>query len=152
MKGVDTKAAFSHLGIDSMMSIEIQQTLEREFQLFLTTAEIQSLSFDKLSKMSGDLDKNSHKLKSRDNKNVLLMNLIKNIVGKNIIPETCVKLSEKGVGKNEVFLIPGVEGVSTVFSTISLKLTVPATCLQLKSTEKFNQSIFEMAEDLLPVN
>jgi hypothetical protein len=38
--------------MDSIMSVEIQQTLEREFEVFLTTQEIRSLTFARLSELS----------------------------------------------------------------------------------------------------
>jgi hypothetical protein len=38
--------------MDSMMAVEIKQTLEREFEVFLTSQEIRSLTFAHLSELS----------------------------------------------------------------------------------------------------
>jgi len=55
MKGVSQNSSLAGLGIDSIMTVEIKHTLEREFDLFLTAHEIRNLTFAKLIKMS---DKN----------------------------------------------------------------------------------------------
>jgi fatty acid synthase len=38
--------------MDSMMAVEIKQTLEREFEVFLTAQEIRSLTFARLAELS----------------------------------------------------------------------------------------------------
>jgi hypothetical protein len=38
--------------MDSMMTVEIKQILEREFEVFLTSQEIRSLTFARLSELS----------------------------------------------------------------------------------------------------
>jgi fatty acid synthase len=38
--------------MDSMMGVEIKQTLEREFEVFLTPQDIRSLTFAKLYEIS----------------------------------------------------------------------------------------------------
>lgn len=153
LKGVNTSAALSQLGMDSMIAVEIQQTIEREFQLFLTTVEIQSLTFDKLSKMGENINNDFDKYQSFLKKNAALVNLFTTVFGdEDINPETCIRLNGKVVGEDEIIFIPGIEGVGKVFSKMISKLKVPAKCLQLKSTERFNRSIFDMSEELLPVN
>ena len=62
----------------------------------------------------------------------------------------CVELPVKCLEKkNEVFLIPGIEGSASIFSTLALKLKSPVTCLQtgLRDTDL---SVEEMADRLLP--
>jgi hypothetical protein len=38
--------------MDSMMAVEIKQSLEREFEVFLTAQEIRSLTFARLQELS----------------------------------------------------------------------------------------------------
>jgi fatty acid synthase len=38
--------------MDSMMAVEIKQSLEREFEVFLTAQEIRSLTFARLAELS----------------------------------------------------------------------------------------------------
>lgn len=60
--------------------------------------------------------------------------------------ELPVKCGEK---KNEVFLIPGIEGCATIFSSLTPLLKLPATCLQSRIYDN-DQSIEEMAERFVP--
>lgn len=48
MKTVSLHSTLAELGMDSMMGVEIKQTLEREFEVFLTPQDIRSLTFAKL--------------------------------------------------------------------------------------------------------
>jgi fatty acid synthase len=40
--------------MDSMTAVEIKQSLEREFEIFLTPQEIRSLTFSRLREMAAD--------------------------------------------------------------------------------------------------
>ncbi|KMQ81948.1 fatty acid synthase, partial [Lasius niger] len=44
--------SLAELGMDSMMAVEIKQTLEREFDVLLTAQDIRKLNFAKLRKMT----------------------------------------------------------------------------------------------------
>lgn len=48
LKTVSSHSTLAELGMDSMMGVEIKQTLEREFEVFLTPQDIRSLTFAKL--------------------------------------------------------------------------------------------------------
>lgn len=41
------QATLAELGMDSMMAVEIKQSLEREFEIFLTAQDIRTLTFAK---------------------------------------------------------------------------------------------------------
>lgn len=41
------QATLAELGMDSMMAVEIKQSLEREFEIFLTAQDIRTLSFSR---------------------------------------------------------------------------------------------------------
>jgi len=45
-------STLAELGIDSMTAIEIKDTLEGEFEIFLTTKEIRNLTFASLDELS----------------------------------------------------------------------------------------------------
>jgi len=46
----------AELGMDSMMTVEIKQSLEREFEVILTAQEIRSLTFARLSELSAAME------------------------------------------------------------------------------------------------
>ena len=52
MKTVSLHSTLAELGMDSMMAVEIKQSLEREFEIFLTAQEIRSLTFARLGELT----------------------------------------------------------------------------------------------------
>ncbi|KAL1110578.1 hypothetical protein AAG570_008106 [Ranatra chinensis] len=52
LKTVSLHSTLAELGMDSMMAVEIKQTLEREFEVFLTPQDIRSMTFSKLHEYS----------------------------------------------------------------------------------------------------
>lgn len=138
------------------MSVEIKQTLEREFEIFLTAQDIRSLSFAKLQEMSAEDEQSSDKKKnivSGDDEAITGMKLLVRLLGDvEHSSETCLRLrSKEEEGRTEVFLVPGVESVGNVFSTLASKIKSPATCLQLGLFNSTYDSIPKMAEHFLPV-
>lgn len=51
LKTIDLNKTLLELGIDSMTAVEIKQTLEREFDLYLTLQEIRNLTFAGLEQL-----------------------------------------------------------------------------------------------------
>lgn len=52
IKAVSMNASLAELGMDSLMSVEIKQVLEREFDVFLTIQQLRSITFAKLDELS----------------------------------------------------------------------------------------------------
>ena len=52
LKTVSKHTSLSKLGLDSIMVTEIKQTLERDFEVYLTPQDIRSLNFAKLQEMA----------------------------------------------------------------------------------------------------
>jgi len=50
--------------MDSMMAVEIKQTLEREFEVFLTAQDIRSMTFAKLMEIAKNRETESGPIKS----------------------------------------------------------------------------------------
>ena len=65
MRVLNQNLSLADVGIDSMITLEIQQILEQEFDIFLSMQEIQNLTFAKLIKMSNAND-NVHEKKKYD--------------------------------------------------------------------------------------
>jgi len=128
MKGVSQNSSLAELGMDSMMAVEIKQTLEREFDLFLTAHEIRSLTFAKLIKMS---DKNINDDNICDKKQPDVINLLVGIVkDTDFISQTCIDLcTKKQENSTQVFLIPGIDGCGTVFNHLGPNIKFSATSL-----------------------
>lgn len=56
MKTVSLHSSLAELGMDSMMAVEIKQTLEREFEVFLTAQDIRSMTFAKLAEIGAQAE------------------------------------------------------------------------------------------------
>nr|XP_033197779.1 fatty acid synthase-like [Bombus vancouverensis nearcticus] len=154
MKTVSQNSSLAELGMDSMMAVEIKQTLERDFEVFLTAQDIRVLNIAKLVEMSAkDTKKQTKQIKKTTTKTekVIGMRLLMKTLNVSILDgQYCVELPVKcGEKRNEIFLIPGIEGSAAIFAELASKLKFPATCLQL-GIYNINESVEEMAERLLP--
>ncbi|XP_067208438.1 fatty acid synthase-like [Linepithema humile] len=116
----------SELGMDSMMAVEIKQTLEREYEIFLSAQDIRNLNFAKLAKI---FEKD---MKNEELTEITGMKLLIRISGDDqLIPDVCIKLStKKSTTESEIFLLPGIEGCANVFDLLVPKIEGSATCLQ----------------------
>ncbi|XP_012058645.1 PREDICTED: fatty acid synthase-like, partial [Atta cephalotes] len=121
IKVVSPNSSLAELGMDSMMAVEIKQTLEREFDIFITAQDTRNLTFAKLIKMSvasiSEDDANDEKKINLEKSDV-----IKILVGITLKDEDFVFSTDFSTNKQntttEVFLIPGIDGCSPVFKTI----------------------------------
>jgi fatty acid synthase len=52
LKTISPNSTMAELGMDSMTAVEIKQSLEREFEIYLTPQEIRSLTFARLEEMA----------------------------------------------------------------------------------------------------
>jgi fatty acid synthase len=52
LKTVSQNSTLAELGMDSMTAVEIKDTLERQFEVYLTPQEIRTLTFARLSELS----------------------------------------------------------------------------------------------------
>ncbi|XP_011685782.1 PREDICTED: fatty acid synthase-like [Wasmannia auropunctata] len=132
VKLVSRNAALAELGMDSMMAVEIKQTLEREFDIFLTAQEIRNLTFAKLMNMSDgnvsdDTIHNKKKLDTEESNMGYLFGILKN---EDFISQTCFDLpTKREKATTEVFLIPGIDGCVTVFNRLAPDIKFSAMAL-----------------------
>ncbi|XP_050457757.1 fatty acid synthase-like isoform X2 [Cataglyphis hispanica] len=151
LKDVARHTSLPELGMDSMMAVEIKQTLEREFNVFLTAQDIRCLNFAKLIDM---FDKDSLKDKSdRDENDVAgIKLLVYSISNDHLIRDICLDLPTKqNRTRSEIFLLPGMEGCGHIFNSLVQQIEAPATCLQhgVYSIGKGYTSINKIADCLL---
>ncbi|CAH1641071.1 unnamed protein product [Spodoptera littoralis] len=59
LKTVSQQSSLAELGMDSMMALEINQTLEREFEIFLTAQDIRTLTFTRLAELTAQHEASS---------------------------------------------------------------------------------------------
>ncbi|XP_046739717.1 fatty acid synthase-like [Diprion similis] len=156
LKAISLQTPLSELGMDSMMAVEIKQTLEREFEVFLTASDIRSLNFSKLQEMSvkqAEGNENEKELEPNIPENLAGVKLLLRVLGTNDQRDdnVCVPLSTCAKNeRREVFIVPGIEGTHSVFQSLTGKLKSQTTCLQLGIASANAKSIEDLADYLIP--
>ncbi|XP_015113123.1 fatty acid synthase [Diachasma alloeum] len=153
LKSVGVHTSLAELGMDSMMAMEIKQTLEREFEIFLTAQNIRDLTFAKLiERDSKNTEQEKTAAEVMEEEAFVGMKFMIRLLGKEeAMKETCLELyTKRESGRPEVFLIPGFEGCGAVFMNLAKNITAFATCLQLNNLRTKHLSIPDMADELLP--
>lgn len=158
LNAVAQNMPLSELGMDSMMAVEIKQTLEREFDIILTAQDLRTLNFAKLKQMTDATESKIIKATDEINNDInnlyhlqMLMHKVNDI---NLISDIVVELpTRKEVVQYEVFLLPGIEGCANVYKSIASKIIPPATCLQhgVLNIPDQTRSVINSASHLLPV-
>ncbi|XP_076382068.1 fatty acid synthase [Megalopta genalis] len=154
LKNVSQSASLADLGMDSMMAVEIKQTLERDFEVFLTAQDIRVLNVAKLVEMSAkDSKKQTKQVTKATTKTeqlvgmqLLMRTMNVAILSTNYCVDLLVKHKEK---QNEIFFIPGIEGSASIFTPLASELKSPACCLQMGIYDT-GLTLEEMADRLLP--
>lgn len=154
MKTVCQHTLLTEFGMDSSMAVEIKQTLEREFDVFLTAHDIYTLTFAKLAEIRGkDAEREQTQI---DEEKVDISGkqlLIRKVTNEDMISDICMELPTwKDLRKVEVFLLPGIEGCGHIFNSLASRIKPIATVLQY-GTHNIgftHESIPEYANHLLP--
>ncbi|TGZ52014.1 Uncharacterized protein DBV15_12918 [Temnothorax longispinosus] len=143
------------MGMDSMMAVEIKQTLEREFDISLTAQDIKTLNFAKLRQMTITTEQG----KIYDTNEIEPSNLegfdmlIRKVKDSDFVPDILVELVTKEVDRDNIFLLPGIEGCSSVYKSIASGIKSSTTCVQhgVLNIPDESHSVMKSAAYLLPV-
>ncbi|XP_033230408.1 fatty acid synthase-like [Belonocnema kinseyi] len=157
LKSISQQTSLAELGMDSMMAVDIKQTLEREFEVYLTAQDIRGLNFAKLIHISIQHSEGEKKIDDYGKANSEALNgmrlLLRTLGAEGINSEGSFKLrskEEEGEYKSQVFLIPGLEGFGSVFLPLADKIRAPVTCLQFSINNDKDICIPGMAQEVLP--
>nr|QDK64693.1 fatty acid synthase [Macrobrachium nipponense] len=151
---VPLEVSLGDLGLDSLMSVEVKQTLEREADLVLTNAQVRELTLKMLQdmessggssggKIPGDAEKNASKLGNEQNHGTPLPWLTLPL-----IPEETVSFLNKEGNGIPLFFTAPIQGSTTPLKEISQKLNRPVYGLQYPPNVP-HTSIIELAEFLV---
>ncbi|KAL2719886.1 fatty acid synthase-like [Vespula squamosa] len=132
LKTINQETSLAELGMDSMMGVEIKQTLEREFEIYLNAEEIRWLNFAKLVEMDNKRSDNDNRNEIVKRETLPDRKIFMQLLGEGLSCEIFVSLETNlEEGRSEIFFIPGIEGYSNIFKTLESKIKAPATCFQL---------------------
>lgn len=157
LKTVAQHVSLAELGMDSMMAVEIKQTLERNFEMFFIQQDVRNLTFSKLVEMDKNAMKEKVETKNKENTTEssgmqLLIQLMKD---EDITTDICLNLpTKKDPRKVDMFLMGGIDGCGYVFNSLAPKIKATGTCLQY-GTHNIglnHTSITDYAKHLLPVS
>ncbi|XP_017118527.1 fatty acid synthase [Drosophila elegans] len=140
LKSVSLGTTLSEMGMDSLMAVEIKQTLERDFELVLSPHDLRLLTFQKLQEFTEAREKeNTNEIKmifASESKLLGMELLIRNLgdetnCDRTIIPlKTSAAPSKQSLPPN--IIIPGLEGTAgRAWYQIGSSLQSRAVVLQL---------------------
>uniref|UniRef100_A0A8C2UDF0 Fatty acid synthase n=1 Tax=Coturnix japonica TaxID=93934 RepID=A0A8C2UDF0_COTJA len=129
VSSLNAESSLADLGLDSLMGVEVRQTLERDYDIVMTMREIRLLTINKLrelSSKSGAAEGRVSGLGLIDSPPKLdLNNLLVNPEG-----PTITRLNEVQSTERPLFLVHPIEGSIAVFYTLASKLHMPCYGLQ----------------------
>lgn len=117
-KGLNNKITLAELGLDSLMGVEVKQTLERDYDIILSLQEIRSLSINQLHEIgSGNLADNLEN-------DAVDSNLI---ISELSFKPTLEAITKLNTVENDtpVFVIPPIEGEFNVLKPLAELLKRP---------------------------
>ncbi|KAL6446822.1 hypothetical protein ACFW04_001330 [Cataglyphis niger] len=130
---VARNVSLAELGMDSMMAVEIKQTLEREFDILMTEQNIRNLNFAALRKMINATEQGKTYDATEAATNILdsFEMFTQKLKDSDLNPNIYVELDTKReVTENIIFLIPGTDGSASVYKQMESKIKSLAICLQ----------------------
>lgn len=151
LKSVSLESSLAELGIDSLMTVELKQTLEREYEIFLTTQELRALTFSKIAELAKarETQEPQSMLKSAEESNPKYKNLfVGNLGEEKLSDETILSFGDKTSNSSEcgALMIPGIEGIAgEVWFKIANGVKFATSVLQLKKTS-FAKTLEESVE------
>lgn len=142
IKQISMTASLSEVGMDSLMAVEIKQTLEREFEIFLTPQDLRSLTFARLQELSDARVKEGTenvKLKLAGEAETIGLNvMLRNLGDEKHCKEPYVRMQTKNLAEKInscMLIIPGIEGVAGAsWHSVAPSINLPAFVLQLTNT------------------
>ncbi|KMQ83979.1 fatty acid synthase [Lasius niger] len=124
LKKISQNTSLAELGMDSMMVVEIKQTLEREFDIFFTVQELRNLTFKKLIELSNantDSD-NTQARKSLDTRKPEVTKLFGIVKDEDFMTEICLDFSTKRKENTAQCTTNNIDAMNTISETINYLL------------------------------
>lgn len=137
VKTVAPATTLADLGLDSLMGVEIKQTLERDYDVILSAAEVRALTLGQLQEIGGGAAVVAVDVAAGN------LDLITQTI--EIPTEIVVRLNEGREGR-PIFFLPPIEGVFTLVEPIAKQLHRPVIGLNWTPALKDTKSISEVAQ------
>ncbi|NXL03899.1 FAS synthase, partial [Mesembrinibis cayennensis] len=132
VSSLNADSSLADLGLDSLMGVEVRQTLERDYDIVMTMREIRLLTINRLRELSSKSQKAEElkpsqltKTGSGEPPKLDLNNLLVNPEG-----PTITRLNDVQGTERPLFLVHPIEGSTAVFCTLASRLHMPCYGLQ----------------------
>ncbi|XP_061823044.1 fatty acid synthase [Nerophis lumbriciformis] len=127
INSLNADASLADLGLDSLMGVEVRQTLERDYDIVMAMREIRQLTINKLRELSSKKPEGSNVKKDvmRTLSESDLTELLVNPDDPTVTPLNNVQSQER-----PLFLVHPIEGSIAAFKALASKLSMPCYGLQ----------------------
>lgn len=147
-KSIPMDQKLSEVGMDSLMAVEIKQTLERDHELILSPQDLRNLTLQSLidmtNKKPAEEDDTSVGLKPK-----ALALLFRNLGDEEGSNELIIQLNTNRESRDCAIILPGIEGVAgKVWFDLSAKLNFSAAIVQYKNAGVAT-SVEEIVESMI---
>lgn len=141
-RSISMDSTLTQLGIDSLMGVEIQQVVERDYDIAFTSQELRSLTLSQLEKRAMSKSSSANCDKSQEvvaNEIAWMRLLMEGVVDSDTMElfsnDTIVKANDLPVTDTKILIIPGFYGVAAdLYRNLGRELHHPAFVLQLLKT------------------
>ncbi|XP_015259431.1 PREDICTED: fatty acid synthase-like [Cyprinodon variegatus] len=129
VKQLNAEASLADLGLDSLMGVEVRQTLERDYDIVMAMREIRQLTINKLRGLAeGTKDCKQTKSAKDATRSVLQSDVSQVLVDPS--GPTLIPLNQVNSQESPLFLVHPIEGSTSAFRTLASKLGLPCFGLQ----------------------
>ncbi|KAM5135188.1 fatty acid synthase-like isoform 1-T1 [Mantella aurantiaca] len=131
MSSLNPDTTLADLGLDSLMGVEVRQTLERDYDIVMAMREVRKLTINKLrelSSKSGSVEESKLSQKSFAQPNLSIVDPNNLLV--NPDASTIIKLNDVQSNDRHLFLVHPVEGSIVRFQSLASKLNISCYGLQ----------------------
>lgn len=133
VNSLNAETSLADLGLDSLMGVEVRQTLERDYDIVMAMREIRQLTINKLRELASTQPGGSNEAQlavpKRDGVHSLLeSNLTQLLV--NPDDPTVTPLNKVQSQERPLFLVHPIEGSTSAFKALASKLNMPCYGLQ----------------------
>ncbi|KAM6897707.1 fatty acid synthase [Xenentodon cancila] len=136
VSSLNADASLADLGLDSLMGVEVRQTLERDYDIVMAMREIRQLTINKLRELAKSKPERSHDGEHAVAQREAVRSVLEFDVTKLLVDPagpTATVLNSVQSQERPLFLVHPIEGSTAAFKTLASKLSVP--CYGLQCTE-----------------
>ncbi|KAM4664019.1 fatty acid synthase [Discoglossus pictus] len=131
ISSLNPDTTLADLGLDSLMGVEVRQTLERDYDIVMAMRDVRQLTINKLRELSlksGATEESKPSQKTSIQAELNLLNMNNLLV--NPDDSTITKLNKVESNERPLFLVHPIEGSVAAFQSLASKLSLPCYGLQ----------------------